>query len=416
MRITQVRQILTLSFSRRHSPAIPALCLLALLLFACEARLARVTPPGLPADGWVRDTAPILTAGAWGEDGLQDHSIADPDVLYDPAAGIWHVWYQTARGEKYISEENRMVIRHALSADPGAGWIVDLQPALELPEDSTAWDATHSETPSVVYDPDTPADRRYKLYYSGASRQLELGFPDYQIGLAISADGRTFRRLPENESPYGRAGLVLRVEDALPDVPNLAGGVVADPEIKLIEGVYHLWFSSFAHDTKNNFLAFGISHATSEDGIHWISSPGDPIPSLRNAGNAGGQQPSVAWNPILKRWEMWFTSDSEDERETIPSTFNPALGFWMAVSADGETWEVDYSAPRDAYWRPDSPDEEFGLLTGAEVVIVDGVRHLFYTGWGGVNVPDGFLVPLRDRRGYAPAVLSLLHAVMDAAE
>jgi hypothetical protein len=243
-----------------------------------------------------------------------------------------------------------------------------------------------------------------------------LGFPDYQIGLAISADGRTFRRLPEGESPYGRAGLVLRVAEALPDVPGLTGGVVADPEVQLIQGTYHLWFSSFAHDAENKILAFGVSHATSADGVHWIPSPGNPIPSLRNAGNAGGQQPSVAWNPVLARWEMWFTSDSEDEASQIPSTFNPALGFWMAASADGITWKVDYGAARDVYWRPDSPYEEFGLLTGAEVVIADGVRHLFYTGWGSVNVPEGFLVPLRDRRGYAPAVLSLIHAVKDAAE
>jgi hypothetical protein len=386
------------------------------LLVACEARPARVTPPALPTDGWARDAAPILTAGAWGADGLQDQSIADPDVLYDPAEGIWHVWYQTARGKTYVSNQNVMVIRHAHSAEPGAGWIVDPQPALELPGDSSAWDATHSETPSVVYDPAAPADRRYKMYYSGAARILDLGFPDYRIGLAISSDGRIFSRLPESESPYGRAGLVLQIQEALPDLAGLAGGVIADPEIQLIDGTYHLWFSSFANDSKNNVLAFGISHATSEDGIHWVPSPGNPVPGLRNAQNAGGQQPSVAWNPVRGRHEMWFTSDADVEREGIPSSFNPALGFWMAASADGTAWSADYGAARDVYWRPYSPYEEYGLLTGADVVIVDGVRHLFYTGWGGVNVPEGFLVPVRDRRGYLPAVLSLLHAVKDAGE
>ena len=44
------------------------------------------------------------------------------------------------------------------------------------------------------------------------------------------------------------------------------------------------------------------------------------------------------------------------------------------------------------------------------------MRHLFYTGWGSVNVPDGFLVPVRDQRGYVPAVLSLIHAVKEAGE
>jgi hypothetical protein len=403
-------------FARLNPPVLPAFFLFTLLLTACDARPALVTPPDLPADGWIRDAAPILTAGEQGKDGLFDLSIADPDVLYDSSAGMWHLWYQSGRAKEYTSSENRMVIRHAQSADPGAGWNVDPQPAFELPEDRTAWDTTHSETPSVVYDPDAPADRRYKMYYSGASRILELGFPDYQIGLAISADGRTFRRLPESESPYGRAGLVLRLAEALADTAGIAGGVVADPEVQLIDGVYHLWFSSFAHDAKNNILAFGISHAASEDGIHWIPSPGNPVPGLRNAQNAGGQQPSVAWNPLQERYEMWFTSDADYEREGIPSAFNPALGFWMAASADGIAWSVDYGAARDFYWRPDSPHEEYGLLTGVDVVIVDGVRHLFYTGWGGINVPDGFLVSVRDRREFVPAVLSLIHAVKNAGE
>jgi hypothetical protein len=326
---------------------------------------------------------------------------------------VWHLWYQTGRARAYTDDDTRMVIRHAHSPD-GAAWTVDAEPALALPEDTAAWDALFTETPSVVYDPDAPTDRRYKLYYSGASEQHPLGFPRYHIGLALSADGRTFRRLPAAESPYREAGLILRVADLLPDIEGLSDGVVADPEAQLIGGVYHLWCSSFAHDAEGNFLAFGISHATSSDGVHWRPSPDNPIPSLRNADNVGGQQPSVAWNPALARWEMWFTSDTDDEVNQIPSTFNPALGFWMATSPDALLWEVDYGAPRDVYWQPGSPYEEHGLLTGGEVVIVDGTRHLFYTGWGSIDVPEGFLVPVRDGRGTVPAVLNLLHATKGA--
>jgi hypothetical protein len=75
---------------------------------------------------------------------------------------------------------------------------------------------------------------------------------------------------------------------------------------------------------------------------------------------------------------------------------------------------VDYSAPRDVYWRPGSPYEEHGLLTGAEVATVDGTRHLFYTGWGSEGVPEGFIVPVRDRREYVPTVLILIHATQEA--
>lgn len=82
----------------------------------------------------------------------------------------------------------------------------------------------------------------------------------------------------------------------------------------------------------------------------------------------------------------------------------------MATSEDAVSWTVDYDGQRDVYWLPISPHKEHGLLTGAEVTIVDGTRHLFYTGWGSVDVPEGFVVPVRDRRGTVPAVLNLIHA------
>jgi hypothetical protein len=395
-----------------HFPCRPFRLLLfsPLLLFGCLVTMpmASATPP--PADSWTRDPAPILTAGARGEDDRLDISIGDPDVWYDEAMGIWHLWYQTGRAVTYTSDDNRMVIRHAWKTGGNTKWIVDREPALSLPDDPSSWDAAKTETPSVVYDPNAPEDRRFKMYYSGASGYHPRGFPDYQIGLAISSDGRTFKRLPMTESPYRKEGLVLRVEDALPDVEGLMDGIIADPEIALIDGVYHLWFSSFANGSGDSILAFGISHATSLDGIHWTPSPENPIPSLRNANNSGGQQPTVAWNASLQLWEMWFTSDTDQETATIPSSFNPAFGFWRATSSDALVWIIDYSLPRDVYWRPDSPDEIFGLLTGAEVVIIDGVRHLFYAGWGNKSVPDGFIVPVRDSRQYMPAVLNLIHA------
>lgn len=384
-----------------------------LWLVACDSGSVPLVTPDLPADVWQRDAEPIVTAGAHGQDGRIDIAVADPNVLYDEDAGIWHLWYQTGRATSYTDSDNRMVIRHAWSTN-GSRWTIESEPVLSLPDDSSAWDALYTETPSVVYDPAAPVDRRYKLYYSGASEQHPMGFPRYHLGLALSSDGRTFHRLPAEESPYGQAGLVLRVAEALPDVKGLADGVVADPEVQRIDGLYHLWFSSFAHDADNNFLAFGISHATSADGLHWQPSPDNPVPSLRNADNVGGQQPSVAWNATLEHWEMWFTSDTDEEVAQIPSTFNPALGFWRATSQDALSWEVDYSAPRDVYWRPGSPYEEHGLLTGAEVAIVDGTRHLFYTGWSSEGVPEGFVVPVRDRRKYVPAVLTLIHATQEA--
>ena len=48
-----------------------------------------------------------------------------------------------------------MWVRHATSTD-GYTWRVDAAPALATPDDADAWDATHTETPSVTYSPDAP--------------------------------------------------------------------------------------------------------------------------------------------------------------------------------------------------------------------------------------------------------------------
>ena len=52
------------------------------------------------------------------------------------------------------------MVRHAASADL-ATWTIDDAPSLVASSDTAAWDHTNTETPSVVYNPDAPADRRY---------------------------------------------------------------------------------------------------------------------------------------------------------------------------------------------------------------------------------------------------------------
>jgi len=60
-------------------------------------------------------------------------------------------------------------------------------------------------------------------------------------------------------------------------------------------------------------------------------------------------------------------------------------------------------------------NEQVGLLTGLEVVIVNGVRHVFYTGWSADNPPPGFVVPTQNNT-FTPAVLTLLRATRSAFE
>ncbi len=85
----------------------------------------------------------------------------------------------------------------------------------------------------------------------------------------------------------------------------------------------------------------------------------------------------------------------------------PLLGLLVAALVayrlEGHPWT----------WRALLDRFRYQSMTGAEVTIVDGRRHIFYTGWSSVDVPEGFVVPVRDRRGTVPAVLNLIHATKD---
>ncbi len=160
-------------------------------------------------------------------------------------------------------------------------------------------------------------------------------------------------------------------------------------------------------------MAFGISHATSLDGVNWTSDISSPIPSLQWSGGFGGMQPSVAFNSSLGRWEAYFTSDTAEDLAAMPSTFSPSTGVWRGTSTDYENWSLDAT---ERYFSRDSNSlhEQLGILTGLEVVIVDDVRHMYYTGWSPENPPPGFVVPTDS--GFEPAVLGLLHATRSAHE
>lgn len=346
-------------------------------------------------------------------DGAMDTAIADPDLRWD--GGAWHLYYQTPHGTMF-DPAGPQIIRHATSADL-ATWTFDETPALSIAADAMAWDATHTETPSVAYNPDAPADRRYLLLYSGAAGMLPgHTFPAYAIGAAFSADGVTFSRVPAAESPKAKDGLVLTGADAY---PGAAGAIVADPEVVYVDGTYHLWFSSFACSGTNcaTVDAYGIGHATSTDGVHWAVDAA-PVPSLLRASadtTTGGAQPSVIYDDVHCRWEMWLTSDSPaTENDDQPVEFNNMVGVWRATSTNGATWSINYSFARDFVWDGSAAGEHLGLLTGADIAIKGTGRYMVYVGFDDQNVPTGSFLPDRTQTGFREGVMTLNVATRDA--
>jgi hypothetical protein len=357
---------------------------------------------------------PRLLPGQRFSDGGIDTIIADPDLHWDVPTQSWSLYYMSGHGSSFLAPLVQ-TIRHATSCDGLTFSVVDT-PALAAAADPAAWDHTNTETPSVAYNPDAPPARRYLLVYSGAGTTLQapggVSIAMYGIGAAFSADGVEFTRVTAALSPHGAAGQVLTGADVYPSA-HLA--VVADPEVVYRNGIYHLWFSSYAcagatAGVCDTTLAYGVGHATSSDGIHWAPDRDVPIASLlRIPSNpaTGPAQPSVVWDAIRDRWEMWATSDAAGETAAQPVVFNNMAGVWHATSHDGAAWQIDYQGARDLTWDPSAPGEHLGLLTGADVAQRGDERRMVYVGFDDRNVPPGFFVPIRSSPGFMSGVFAL---------
>lgn len=72
---------------------------------------------------------------------------------------------------------------------------------------------------------------------------------------------------------------MLLGRDAFPGVLGVADGLVADPELVVDPDgkTLHLFMSSEAIDNQGAPIKYGVSHATSRDGVHWTPSPGNPV-------------------------------------------------------------------------------------------------------------------------------------------
>jgi hypothetical protein len=367
-------------------------------------------PCGPLTTSWARCAAnPLDVAGYEHPDGEYELSIGDPDVQYDPWDQTWRAWWSTGLSPTYANPDPDIAIKYASSAD-GVQWNVQVAPTYFSHRASGDWDYSTAETPSAIYVPTNPPARRWLLYYSGGNKTVKTGPGNtvwYEIGLAFSADGTNFMPLPAAESPYaGKStpyanidGLLLLARDAFPGLAGVVDGQVADPEIVRDDaGTFHLFFSSYAVDANGGPLAFGVSHATSTDGIHFTPQMGNPI--LPGSGGAG---------PSVRRaqdgtWELFFYRDSKADLAMVPSTFNPMLGIWRATSTDLATWSVP-SATRELTWDGSYPYEAYGWVATGDMAFGAPELRWYYVAFSSQNPPAGWFTTTHT--GTAPAVIAL---------
>jgi len=344
-----------------------------------------------------RQGNPRVLPGTTFSDGKLDIHIADPDVRWDAATSRWEAYWAAGHGSSDMAADLVPIIRRATSTDRMT-WTLDDTAAFAASPDPQAWDHGNMETPTVIYNPSAAPDRRYLMLYSGANGAFPhagYGFANYQIGAAFSADGRTFTRVPATESPHGKAGLVLTGAQVY---PTGVDGIVADPELVLVGSTYHLYFSSFSCSGVDCATAatYGVAHATSTDGVNWTIAEA-PIRSLlkTSAQTSGGSQPSVIYDPVHCKWEMWLKSDAEADVAGQAVAFNNMAGMYKAESSDGVSWSINYAFARDFAWMQAEPGEGLGLLTGADVAMNGNGRLMLYVGFDDQSVPSGFVLPLR---------------------
>lgn len=339
-------------------------------------------------------------------DAKLDTAIADPSLVWDEAGALWHLYYQSPHGTTF-NPPGPMVIRHATSPDLTT-WSFQDAPAFTVA--TTGWDSTHAETPTVLYNPAAAADRKFVLMYSGAGQTFPHSgytFADYAIGVAFSADGTSFTRAGSNNG---------KAIDAATVYPGSLDGVVADPELVLVDGTYHLFFSSFGCSGTNcaTVDAYGISHMTSSDALTWTLQEA-PVRSLLSASAnlaSGYSQPSAVYDEAHCRWELWMADQTKSDVDMQPVSFNNMAGVIRATSTNGMTWQKD--SARDLSWDMTAAGEHLGLLTGADIAQKGTGRYMVYVGFDDQNVPPNSYLPTTAPPGYTAGVMTLNLATRDA--
>jgi predicted GH43/DUF377 family glycosyl hydrolase len=268
------------------------------------------------------------------------------------------------------------------------------------------FDDMHIFAPTVVREND-----RFSMWYcgsTGTARDLagRNRVPDervFKLGLATSADGRSFER---------HAGPVMELADDRRSILTPCVLRTADGTPIREQGKLRMWFTSAAF---RGDRVHTIHHATSAGGIEW-DEPSQPLlenaycPSVvktasgyrmwftdvtkfpwvvRHARSDDGLQWSVTPEPVLdftQPWEhhvlvyptvievdglylMWYGSYSESDRQKT------SIGF--AVSEDGLTW---YKHPANPVLGPDAgrPWESHYVTSESVIRLPDGSFRIWY--------------------------------------
>lgn len=167
---------------------------------------------------WIKEAAPVFGVGGPGS--FYERETSDPGVVLAGDRAYW-LYFSAVDGTTSFDPLGQRTIGRAVSPD-GAMWQAAQAPVLSPNSDTSAFDSLRVTSAEVEV-----VDDEYYLYYVGTSDDEDLPtgsiLPDQSvtkqsnvggIGLAISADGLTWRRF---------SAPIL--------APPEAGAAVADPSV-----------------------------------------------------------------------------------------------------------------------------------------------------------------------------------------
>ena len=199
-------------------------------------------------------------------------------------------------------------------------------------------------------------------------RTYVLDHPFYQVWYFATGDDGP--RAGYATSPDGTAWTPHADNPRWPSVAADAwdGGLVQRPAVAWdpVLGQYVMLYGGISRDRE----FFGLGVATSLDGHEWVHTPTNPVIDLRL--RFGGA--AIAWPMTLDidgdgRISAWLAATEDDEH----------LGMYRYTTDDPLSWRTAGQLELAPGKRDDFDDQ--GFLSAA-VAELDGVKYLFYVGFG----------------------------------
>ena len=218
---------------------------------------------------WRVHDAPVLQ-GSGEQSWDSSYGVAGPSVIVKD--GLFYMWYHG------FDKDWASSIGFATSPD-GIHWTPSAVNPVLRPNSSVMWKSKSVRDPSVIY-----TDQGFVMYFT------EGDGTNRWIGYASSGDGISWSEYAGN--PVLHLGAKQSWETK---------GVWA-PDVLLIEGIYHMWYTGETDGTNR------IGHATSTDGLLWVKDADNPVLGLGAAdgfGGAGVSHPTMLLS--IEGYHLWHS-------------------------------------------------------------------------------------------------------------